>query len=111
MRILADECVRYRIISALRDSDHDVYSIAERNHQLPDEDVLRIALEENRILLTNDKDLASTASCHPDVAGVVLMRLDPLSIPARAVVVRDFFNSHTIEGESWVLRPSGAKRI
>ncbi len=52
MIVLADEGVDKPIVDQLRSSGFDVHYILESDPGSLDEDVLRIANEENRILLT-----------------------------------------------------------
>ena len=56
MILLADEGVDKPIVDQLRSSGFDVHYILETDPGSVDEDVLRIANEESRILLTQDKD-------------------------------------------------------
>ena len=42
--------------AALVDSGHDVLSVLEKNPSASDEDILALALEEERVLVTEDKD-------------------------------------------------------
>lgn len=56
MRFLADENFPYDAVAALRDAGHDVVWIREAVPGISDEDVLKRAEAEERILLTFDKD-------------------------------------------------------
>jgi hypothetical protein len=56
MFFLADECVDAAVVEGLRDAGHDVRYVAEGERALTDAEVLKIAAQENRILLTEDKD-------------------------------------------------------
>ena len=42
--------------AALTDSEHDVLSALEKNPSATDEDILALAFEEQRVLVTEDKD-------------------------------------------------------
>ena len=55
-RLLADENIPARAIDALRDADCDVLSIREHAPESSDDEVLRIAVAQGRILLTFDRD-------------------------------------------------------
>jgi predicted nuclease of predicted toxin-antitoxin system len=77
MRFLLDENVDYRLAAFLRGLGHDVAAIAhEHKESIADREVLRIALREQRILLTNDHDFGELI-VRQELAhsGVVLFRL------------------------------------
>ena len=79
MRFLADECVDAPLVTHLRTAGHDVHYLAEQRRGLTDPEVLAAAHEQDRILLTEDKDFGELAvrQGHP-VPGVVLLRIDPM---------------------------------
>ena len=56
MRWLADECVAAPLVALLRTNGHDVLYVAEAAAGLSDADVIVLALREQRLLLTEDKD-------------------------------------------------------
>jgi predicted nuclease of predicted toxin-antitoxin system len=58
MRFLADESCDHIVTQALRASGHDVISIAETNPGSLDSDILDQALNDQRILITEDRDFS-----------------------------------------------------
>jgi len=56
LSFLADESCDFSVIRALRSVGHSVKAIAEISPSLPDEMVLELAVAENRLLITEDKD-------------------------------------------------------
>jgi predicted nuclease of predicted toxin-antitoxin system len=56
MRFLADESCDFAAVRALRAAGHDVLAVAELAPRAPDTEVIRLAVREQRILLTEDKD-------------------------------------------------------
>src|SRR5437870_2921947 len=62
MRLLADESFDARITSALRDAGHDVLSILETAPGISDDEVLARADSDQRVVLTEDKDLRQARS-------------------------------------------------
>lgn len=56
MKFLADESVEKSVVDWLRNQGFDVMYIAEKTPCISDEDVLRLANNEDRVLITNDKD-------------------------------------------------------
>lgn len=74
MRLLADENIPLTMVVALRSKGHDVAWVAESNLSIHDTDVLHRAAEEQRVLLTFDKELAVRKQL-PAESGVVLLRI------------------------------------
>jgi predicted nuclease of predicted toxin-antitoxin system len=79
MDLLADENFPLASVTALRDAGHDVLYINEESPGLEDEPVLQLAVQQERILLTFDRDFGRLAflrgaDCPP---GVVLLRFRP----------------------------------
>jgi len=77
MRIIANENVSATVIGELRRRGHDVVSVKESMRSAPDSAVLRRATEENRLVITHDKDFGALALQWklPATAGVILFRL------------------------------------
>jgi predicted nuclease of predicted toxin-antitoxin system len=75
MRILANENVPRQMVEALREEGHDVvWTLAEAS---TDEDILRRAVGEDRVVLTFDKDFGELAfrSGMPASTSVILLRI------------------------------------
>jgi predicted nuclease of predicted toxin-antitoxin system len=77
MRIIANENVSATVIHELRRRGHDVLSVKESMRSAPDSAVLRRAAEENRLVITHDKDFGALAFHWglPASSGVILFRL------------------------------------
>jgi len=88
MRFLADENFPRPALLALRKAGWDVFSIAEECPGVPDEEVAMLCAEQQRILLTFDKDFGELVFHRglPAGSGVVLFRITPES-PERAAEV------------------------
>ena len=56
MRFLVDECTGPAVAQWLRIQNHDVISVYDEIRGADDRDVIRKAFEQDRILITNDKD-------------------------------------------------------
>ncbi len=56
MRFLADESCDFAVVRALRAAGHDVVAVTEMAPAANDETVIEIALNDGRLLLTEDKD-------------------------------------------------------
>ena len=58
-KFLVDECCPAAVARALRGLSFDVHTVVERTRGLSDRDVLRLAWDEGRILVTTDKDFGA----------------------------------------------------
>ena len=77
MKLLADENIHADIVAWLRTRGHDVLYAAESLAHRPDDELLAIAREENRVLLTDDKDFGELVFHRRLVSrGIVLIRLE-----------------------------------
>lgn len=75
MRFLADESCDMAVVRVLRDNGHDVALVRERGAGIKDMAVARIAQDEQRILVTEDKDFGQLVHALSGVkAGVLLLR-------------------------------------
>ena len=54
MRLLLDECCSARLVAALRAAGHDVVYIRESHPAVPDDRVIALARELDRIIVTED---------------------------------------------------------
>lgn len=76
MKFLADESVEYRFVTKLRKLEYDISSIAENNPGITDTEVLTIAFDQQRILITNDKDFGELVyRIKLPHKGIILFRL------------------------------------
>lgn len=76
MRWLADECVEAALVGRLRRESHDVSYVAEIAAGLGDTDALRLAVNEERLFLTEDKDFGELViRFRLAVPGLVLLRI------------------------------------
>ena len=100
MKFLADEGVDKSIVDQLRDSGFDVQFILETHRGIDDEGVLQIANEENRILITQDKDFGEMVfRLKRTHLGIILIRLNTTTTFEKASLV----NSALVEyGEKLV---------
>jgi predicted nuclease of predicted toxin-antitoxin system len=89
MRFLVDESTGSAVAEFLRKEGHDVTAVAESMPQEIDSEILRKAVAEIRIVVTNDKDFGElvfrSAEAH---AGILLLRLKDQSSSNRVAVVK-----------------------
>ncbi len=76
MRFLVDECTGPAVARWLRQRGHEVFSVYEEARGMNDDDIIQKAFDENRILITNDKDFGEKVyrEGYPH-RGIVLLRL------------------------------------
>jgi predicted nuclease of predicted toxin-antitoxin system len=75
MRFLVDESCDIALGRSLRQAEHNVLEVREVRPGADDEWVVRLAVSENRILLTEDKDFGWLIYAHGHQAiGVIFLR-------------------------------------
>ena len=80
MRFLADESRDFNVVRVLREAGFDVLPVVEVSPRAADDRVIAMAVLEDRILLTEDKDFGQLVYASAETSpGVVLIRF-----PARA---------------------------
>lgn len=96
MKFLADENVEKAIVDRLRELRHDVLYISEFMSRSIDEQLLKLANDESRILLTNDKDFGELVYLQgKNSVGIILMRF----VSERSTIKADFI-AHLIDNFS-----------
>lgn len=82
MSFLLDENVDLRVATFLEARGHQVTSIArDYAHALPDQAVLALAVREERILITHDRDFGELVFRQRQAhAGVIYLRIQPPDI-------------------------------
>jgi predicted nuclease of predicted toxin-antitoxin system len=76
MKLLADECCDRGLVEELRQSGHDVLYIFESNRGAGDDNILALAFDQRRILLTEDKDFGELAyRLKKPAFGIILIRI------------------------------------
>ena len=113
MRFLADECCDFAAVRILRAHGHDVLAVSELQQCSVDKDVMHLALAEDRILLTEDKDFGWLVFAgRMDSPGVILIRFPASARSMLAEAVLKLVSEYAAQlvGAFVVLRP-GAARI
>ena len=95
MRFLLDVCAASRSMQdMLRAQGHDVLSALERNPRATDEDLLVLAMEEQRILITEDKDFGELVFVrrlpHP-----CIIRFVEMPVAEKVAAMREVIERHT----------------
>jgi len=72
---LADENIEKSLVEWLRSQGADVYYVPEENPSIKDDKIIKIARNERRILITNDKDFGKLVFRQKKLThGIVLIR-------------------------------------
>ena len=75
LKLLADECLDFRIVQNLRKKGFEIKSILEDCPGINDKDVLITAIRHNAILITEDRDFGEWIFAHKEsVTGVIYLR-------------------------------------
>lgn len=75
MKFIADVNVAQGVIKFLRQSGHDVVDIKEQFPIKADADIIKLALRENRIIVTHDKDFLGLVKFPKYQVGMIIIRL------------------------------------
>lgn len=79
MNFLADENLEYSIISYLREKKINILAIRDLMKGGTDAEILEYALNDNRVIITNDKDFGElTFRLQKPNMGIILLRLPNL---------------------------------
>jgi len=100
MRFLADESCDFAVVRTLRRAGFDAISVSESAPRAEDSEVIDLALREERILLTEDKDFGRLVYSHgQETVGVIFLRFPTF---ARKQVSKDVLNLVRQQGEKLV---------
>jgi len=72
VRFLADESCDFAVVRALRAAGHDVLAVAELSPRSDDRAVIDLAAQENRVLLTEDKDFGQLVYANSQPSGGII---------------------------------------
>jgi predicted nuclease of predicted toxin-antitoxin system len=88
MKVVADESVDFGIVINLREKGFEVISVLEDYSGVSDQDVIKIAVENKCLLLTEDKDFGElTYRLKLLHYGILLIRLNDLGRKERIEIV------------------------
>lgn len=96
MRFLVDESTGPSVARWLREQRHDVVSVFDEARGISDDEVIRRAYTENRILITNDKDFGEKVyrgRFHH--RGVVSLRLENERTQNKIAVIRRLLDAYS----------------
>lgn len=96
LRLLFDVGVGRRAEDAAVALGHDVVAVRDLDPKMPDEEILRLAAVEDRIVVTMDQDFGTLVYLdgRPRPPGVLLLRLDDASGQEKASALRVVLVQH-----------------
>ena len=95
MKFLADVNIEKTIVDELRMLGYDIVWIVDENPYLDDMSIFKIAQNENRILLTNDKDFGEIVFRQKLVsAGIILLRIKGQDTRKKIKLLKKVLISH-----------------
>lgn len=98
MKFLLDVCLGVLIEKKLSESfNYDFKNIRDIDAQMEDSDILKIAYNENRIVITSDKDFGELVFKNKmKHHGVLLLKFDDLPFKDRADVIINILKNYNI---------------
>ncbi len=101
MKFLADENFEPQFVERLRQEGYEVLFLDEYDAGADDTEILQIAVKENAIVLTNDKDFGELIFRHSFASrGVVFLRLFDLPLAERIEITIKVIRVHESELEN-----------
>ncbi len=95
MRFLVDECTGPAVARWLRAQGHDVFSVYGQARGADDEELIRLAFAQKRILITNDKDFGEKVFRERfSHRGVILLRLQDERARVKIRVLEQLLERH-----------------
>ena len=95
MRFLVDECTGPAVAQWLRQQNHDVISVFDEIRGADDKEVIQKANEQNRILITNDKDFGELVFREKKPhKGVILLRLEDERTAKKIAVLKNLLEKY-----------------
>ena len=114
MNFLADQDVYAITIGFLRGLGHDVVPVAQLGlAQAQDVELLRVAREQRRILVTRDRDFGALVFVHSNGPGVIYLRILPStqdSVHAELERVLTLYNEQELQASFLVVEPGRHRR-
>lgn len=113
MRFLFDQSTDRRLALYLKDLGHDVTVVAvDYPAGLPDEQVLALAQQDQRILVTEDHDFSDLVFHHhlPHL-GVIYLRLPPLELKTKIERLQAVLDQHAGSLDQFIVVSPGTIRV
>lgn len=90
MKFLADVNIKKRIVDFLCGAGHDVPWLPDYDCQIDDASLLKLAFDEDRIVVTNDKDFGELNFLQRKrSAGIILFRIDEQNVRVKITILKN----------------------
>lgn len=99
MKFLADENFPYKSVLYLRSNGFEITSIGEENPSIQDREIMRIAIDEERTILTFDRDygeLIFKYNLKPH-KGVIYLRLDTYQADESGKIIENLIHEMRLD--------------
>lgn len=99
MKLLANENFPYKSIYYLKEKGYDVLSIGMDNPSVLDSEIMKIAINEERIIMTFDRDYGELIFRHnykPE-QGVIYLRLDKYQPHEPGLIIEEIITNKEID--------------
>ncbi|MCX7688723.1 MAG: DUF5615 family PIN-like protein [Fimbriimonadales bacterium] len=110
MKFLLDVLVERAIAEWLREEGYEVVEVREIDPHLPDSAILQVALQENRIIITMDKDFGELA-VRQGHSHCGIIRLPDVPILARKALLQSILQNHSDALSKGALITVGRQKI
>ena len=112
MKFLANENFPAPSVEVLRENKIDVVSIAEKSHGISDEEVMKIAIHEQRTIITHDSDYGELIYKlgYKPVGGVIYFRIYNFEPDDPGKILLDLINRNLEFNSSLTVISEGAIR-
>lgn len=95
MKFLVDECISRSVVNFLK-TKFDTQYVQDISSSISDNEVLQIALTENRIIITRDKDFGDMVfRDKKEHLGIILLRLEIKHPRNQAAVIEKVINEYS----------------
>ena len=96
MKFLADENIGLQVVSSLHNSGFNIKSVLQIRPGIPDAQILSLANQEKRILITSDKDFGELVySGKLAHHGIILLRLKKDSSQSKIKILHQFLHQYS----------------
>lgn len=106
MKFVVDECTGTKVSLWLKSLGFDIFSVSLDGIGMKDSEIIEKAKNENRVILTNDKDFGELIfKNNIPHKGVIFLRLDDETSTNKILVLDNFFKNHfhLINNESFIV--------
>ncbi len=109
MRFLIDECTGKRLANLLEKEGHDVLFAGDVMSSVSDEEIIKKCEEDDRILITDDKDFGELVfRLGRPIKGVILLRI--ITIPEiRLATILNLLKNYDVKNKYIVLQENAVR--